>query len=145
IDWRRRGMVTTTGCEQDVALERMRFYPRQLLGADDLRTEQDYFREKLRRHNRFLHGWGVVCGCDVKPDANSGAPWRIRICPGYVLSPQGDEILISAEATFDLATCFLSSTDPCAFARPCPPISRVVGDKTRQKLYVAVRYAECQS
>ena len=29
-------------------------------------AEQDYYREKMRRHNRYLHGWGVVCGCSVE-------------------------------------------------------------------------------
>ena len=38
-------------------LERMRYFPRQLLTADDMRTEQEYFREKMRRHNRYLVGW----------------------------------------------------------------------------------------
>src|SRR5213075_1626484 len=74
-------------------LERLHYFPRQLLTADDMRTEQEYFREKLRRHNHYLHGWGVVCGCVVEP-VTTAKHWRVRVCPGYVVGPQGDEICI---------------------------------------------------
>src|SRR4029079_15011016 len=33
------------------ALERTRFFPRQLVGPDDFTTDQRYFRDKHRRHN----------------------------------------------------------------------------------------------
>src|SRR5439155_8263842 len=39
----------------------------QLLTAIDLQTEQAYFREKLKLHNRCLHGYGIVCGLDISP------------------------------------------------------------------------------
>jgi len=42
-------------------LERVKYFNRMLLTADDMRTDQDFVLQKLRRHNRFLHGWGVVC------------------------------------------------------------------------------------
>jgi hypothetical protein len=132
------------GCGVDDAcgLERVRFFPRQLLGADDLNAEQHYFREKLRRHNRFLHGWGVVCGCEVKPAATREKPYRVVICPGYIVTPQGDEIMIGAPAYFDLATCIVSSDDPCAFSRPCPPVTSTLSQ--RRLLYLAVCYKECE-
>src|SRR3954468_3759064 len=79
--------------------ERPRYFPRQLITPDDLTAEQDYSRAKGRRHNRLLHGWGVVCGCKVtEAPAAKGQPnppdWTVQIEPGYVLGPQGDEILI---------------------------------------------------
>lgn len=130
------------GCDDGCGLERVRFFPRQLLGADDLNTEQHYFREKLRRHNRFLHGWGVVCGCEVKPAPTADKPYQVLICPGYVITPQGDEIMIGSQALFDLATCMVSSDDPCAFSRPCPPVTNSLPQ--RQRLYLAVCYKECE-
>ncbi|PYV22134.1 MAG: hypothetical protein DMG27_18945 [Acidobacteria bacterium] len=45
-------------CDTSIA-ERPRYFPRQLITPDDVTLEQDYFRNKLRRHNRLLHGWGV--------------------------------------------------------------------------------------
>jgi hypothetical protein len=123
-------------------LERVRFFPRQILGADDLNTEQRYFKQKMRRHNRYLHGWGVACGCEVKPAPTAARPYQVVICPGYIVTPEGDEIMIGCPATFDLATCMVDSDDPCAFARPCPPVTSIT--PLRSKIYLAVCYKECQ-
>jgi hypothetical protein len=138
--------ATTTGPNATTGhggLARVRFYPRQLLEADDLRQEQAYHRERARRHNRYLHGWGVVAGCQVQPAATTEQPWQVRVCPGYLLTPPGDEVSIPLPMTFDIAGCTLSAGDPCAFARPCPPISRRA--LVDRRLYLAVRYVECES
>jgi hypothetical protein len=128
-------------CEQ---LERVRYFPRQLLTADDMRAEQEYFREKHRRHNRYLHGWGVVCGCAIEA-VNDAKSWTVRVCPGYAISPQGDEILIDDCRDVDLK---LGATpDPCTVRWPCPPVGHMP-DTNRNQLatvYVAVRYADCFS
>ena len=34
------------GCTESAGLERLRYFPRQLLTADDMRVEQAYLREK---------------------------------------------------------------------------------------------------
>jgi len=47
------------------SLERPRFFTGKLLTTEDLALEQQYFREKLRRHNRSLHGFGIVSGLKV--------------------------------------------------------------------------------
>src|SRR5215211_7302343 len=39
-------------------LPQPRYFPRQVVTADDLTADQEYFRERLRRHNRMLHGCG---------------------------------------------------------------------------------------
>jgi hypothetical protein len=129
-------------CGDDRGLERVRFFPRQLLGADDLNAEQHYFREKQRRHNRYLHGWGVVCGAEVRPAPTATRPYQVMICPGYVITPRGDEIMIGAPALFDLATCVVDSDDPCAFARPCPPVT--THTPLRTVVYLSVCYRECE-
>ncbi len=130
------------GCGDGCGLERVRYFPRQLLGAEDLTDEQSYFREKLRRHNRYLHGWGVVCGCSVRPAPTKEKPFQVLICPGYVITPCGDEVLIGCPALFDVATCMVTSDDPCAYARPCPPVTRTM--PIRSKLYLGVCYKECE-
>jgi hypothetical protein len=134
---------TMSPCTEDATLERVRFFPRQMIAADDLNQEQTYHRQRLRNHNRFLHGWGVVCGCDVRAAGDDKKPWQVRICPGYILTPQGDEVYVSTEALFDVATCITQSSDPCAFSRPCPPVT--LRAKATQTLYLAVRHVECQS
>ena len=124
-------------------IERLRYFPRQLLTADDMRAEQEYFREKARRHNRYLHGWGVVCGCTVETVAGSRTP-QVRVCPGYVVGPQGDEICIDRCVDVDLKTG--AAEQPCSVRWPCPPVGDVPAvNDGRAIVYIAVRYAECFS
>lgn len=125
-------------------LERVRYFPRQLITPDDLTQEQEYFRNKLRRHNRLLHGWGVVCGARVKKGQGN---CEIIIEPGYILGPYGDEIVIDREVTVNLCREGLdgNAVGPCGEALD-PWCSDVRVDRpTGQPLYVAVRYAECQA
>ena len=49
----------------DKNLERPNYVTGQILTADYFTTEQNYFLARLRRHNRYLHGWGVVRGFSV--------------------------------------------------------------------------------
>jgi hypothetical protein len=49
-------------------LTRLRYFYGQMLGQHDFQTEQNYFREKLKLHNRCLHGYGTVCGLEVEPE-----------------------------------------------------------------------------
>lgn len=117
--------------------ERVRFFPRELITAEDLILEQEYFRNKLRRHNRLLHGWGIVCGAQVCP----GGTNEVIIKPGYILGPYGDEIYISEELRLNVCDerfdCSVAP-DPCAEVRrkECAE---------GELLYVAVRYVECFS
>lgn len=57
-----------THCAEVPELKRLRYFYGQLLGVHDFQTEQDYFREKLKLHNRCLHGYGTVCGLEVVPE-----------------------------------------------------------------------------
>jgi hypothetical protein len=124
---------------EPTSLERVRYFPRQLLTADDMRTEQEYFREKLRRHNRFLHGWGVVCGLEVVRDPVQAM--KVKVCPGYALGPWGDEIYVEEPAELDLSYCARPAAAPCdpQHGGVVQPIGRVV------VLLVKIRYAECPS
>jgi hypothetical protein len=136
--------ATLNDCTQldTTVLERVNYFPRQLLTADDMTADQAYFLAKLRRHNRFLHGWGVVCGMEVSVAATANNPWQVQIGAGYALGPYGDEIYIPSPVTLDLAQCGPgSSTDPC------DPGSLLQGtvSKTGALLYIAVRYEECFS
>ena len=54
-------------CAPVPEFRRLNYTYGQLLGVADFRTEQGYFREKQRLHNRCLHGYGVVCGLLVHP------------------------------------------------------------------------------
>lgn len=135
-------MSPQTSSINGTGLERVRYFARQLINADDMLAEQQYFRQKLRRHNRFLHGWGVVCGMRVSaaPDTEKKTPWRVKIEPGYALGPYGDEIYLAEPYCFDLATCQDFVPNPCEPGEPPRPVPPTSG-----KLYVAIRYLECET
>jgi len=124
--------------------ERVRYHSEQLLTADDMTAEQDYFWRKLRRHNRFLHGWGVACGLEVTAAPTPEAPWRVCVSPGYAVSPQGDEILLDRPAPFDLAADWLQAQDPCT-PYPCPPRGQMPAPGKEDPVFLAIRYAECDA
>ena len=81
--------------------ERPRYFAGQVIGADDLELEQLYHREKARRHNRFLHGWGIVRGLDVRPGPQGTR--ELTISPGYALDARGEEIVVSRTVVVDLS------------------------------------------
>jgi hypothetical protein len=95
-------MGSAYGTDLPGALPRPRFEPGHYLAAGDLHTEQRYRLQRARRHNRFLHGWGVVCGLLVTPAREVGQPWAVRVCPGYAIGPYGDEIEVRAAVRVDL-------------------------------------------
>lgn len=136
--------MSVTTCKPGLyGLERMRYYQRQLITADDMTTEQEYFRQRDRRHNRFLHGWGVVCGLAVEAAPDAAHPWQVRVCPGYAVGPQGDEITVPEKVMFDLATGS-SDQEPCK-PWPCPPSTNSSAGRVPQPIYLAIRHAECDS
>ncbi len=123
------------------SMERVRYFARQLITPDDLTQEQEYLRARMRRHNRLLHGWGVACGCEVKATQND---WTVTVEPGYVLGPQGDEILIDQEISVDLSQQGLDGNAvPCGEAADPWCASVRVDRKAGDTLYLAVAYAEC--
>src|SRR5215831_10476138 len=84
------------------ALKRPRFEVGDGLAAADLSAEQARRVQRFRRHNRHLHGWGIVCGLYVVPALDASRPWGLLVCPGYALGPYGDEILVLCAAGLDI-------------------------------------------
>ena len=128
-------------------LERPRYFPRQLMTPTEMTLEQTYFRDKLRRHNRWLHGWGVVCGAEVCPIPNtngSGAqPWMVAVTAGYLLGPYGDEIVIAAKHALDLRTSGVTGvTGESPLNLGDPWCAEIVEERQPGKLWLAVKYKE---
>src|SRR5438105_7547233 len=77
-------------------LKRPNYFAGRLLDAGTLQSEQDYLREKHRRHNRNLHGSGIVCGLGVQVNAIAGSDRDcIVVEPGYAIDRYGEEIAVS--------------------------------------------------
>lgn len=74
-----------------MSARRTRYFQGRLLTAEDFEREQTYFLDRSRRHNRFLHGWGIVTGLDVKLNRRSR---EIEISPGLAIDCAGNEIVV---------------------------------------------------
>jgi hypothetical protein len=111
------------------ALQRPKYEPASYLTAHDLQTEQRYRLQRLRRHNRYLHGWGVVCGLLVVPANDLYRPWAVQVCPGYAIGPHADEIGVQMPAAVDVCDYL--------WRRPHNAAGNLV-----RTAYVGIRYAE---
>ena len=74
-------------------LERITFFPGELLTADDLTTLDTNSRELLWLHNRSLHNWGIGFGLDVQ--GATGAT-SVTVNPGYATDSTGHEIILTS-------------------------------------------------
>jgi hypothetical protein len=95
---RTRSGQSECGPTDPATLERPRYFAGQAITAEDLTQEQIYFREKLRRHNRLLHGWGIICGLDV----GAAGGCHVQISPGYAIDQTGEEIVIPEPVRLDV-------------------------------------------
>jgi hypothetical protein len=71
------------------SLKRPLFFSGKLLTAEDHALEQQYVNEKLRRHNRSLHGFGIVSGLRVNFESG-----KIVVDSGMALDCQGNELVV---------------------------------------------------
>src|SRR5258705_3984219 len=82
------------------SLKRLRSFTGQVLTAASFELEQKYFREKLKRHNRALHGFGIVSGLKVIVEGG-----EIIVEPGLALDCQGNELVIGNAVVVSPVTC----------------------------------------
>ena len=112
---------TCTVCTGLQCLERPRFFAGQLLTDTELTGEQAYVLAKSRLHNRYLHGWGVVCGLEVFCHPCEG---QVTVTSGYALSPCGDDIVLCANDTVNVCDliqrCRERERLDCEPPRPAP-------------------------
>jgi len=74
-------------------LERILFFPGELLTADDL-TALDGNNNELRwLHNRTMHNWGIAYGLDVLGNRGDTS---VTVNPGFAVDSDGHEIILSA-------------------------------------------------
>jgi hypothetical protein len=102
-----------------------RYFPRQMVRATDLNASQAFFIERLRRHNRFLHGFGVVAGLDVGAATVTAAGLTVTVQPGYAISPDGDEIFVPQAETVTI-DCVENLLGDCTNLGGLPPADGVI-------------------
>lgn len=84
-----------------------------LLGVDDFRTEQGFHVGRLRRHQRALHGFGVVYGYGVSFDEEHA---ELRVEPGYAVDAHGRDLELLAAQCLGLPAWWLKHRDDDEFA-----------------------------
>lgn len=127
-------------------LERPRFFCGQLLTDAELNGEQNYVRAKNRLHNRYLHGWGVVCGLDVVCNDCEGF---VTVKQGYAIDPEGEDIVVCRDERFDvldaidkLCRARRPRRDDCdPYEPPLPPSCKEV----EQHWCITLRYHEIEA
>jgi hypothetical protein len=124
-------------------LDRTRFFAGQLLSEADLNNEQSYWLAKSRLHNRYLNGWGVVCGMQVVCGECDG--W-VTIHSGYAIDPCGNDIIVCEDQNFNVAQAIQQCCAPATTKSPnCTPLrynpSPTCKD-ARQEWCITIQYQE---
>lgn len=103
-------------CGELECLCRPRFFAGQLLTEEDLNRLDQYIVKKQRLHNRHLHGWGVVCGLELRchPCDND-----VLVTSGYALSPCGDDIVVCEDEQVDICKLIRECLKQERQAQPC--------------------------
>lgn len=71
-----------------------------LLGVEDFRAEQGFHVGRLRRHQRLLHGAGVVAGFAIDYDATD---FELRVDAGYAIDILGRDLWLDSARCVNLA------------------------------------------
>jgi hypothetical protein len=77
-------------------LRRVNYFEGRLLSAADFVAEQDYHRDRARRHNLHLHGSGVVRGLTVSLSGGATLRPAVDVKPGVGIDPAGNELELEA-------------------------------------------------
>lgn len=107
-----------------------------LLGVDDFQAEQGFHLGRSRRHQRLLHGAGVVAGYQVLFEE---AATELRVLPGLAVDPLGRELVLEADQCVNLVKWWLQHRGEEAYA-DLPSLDDATFD-----LDLLVCYATCLS
>lgn len=111
---------------------RNHYFTGKLMLERDFTEEQRYYIDKLRHHHQRLHGWGVVCGLQVKAHPNEECRDKfICIEPGTAIDCCGHEIVVRELDYVDIRTL---------------PALKALADQhdtAAHTLQVCIRYREC--
>lgn len=121
---------------------RPRFFAGQLLTEEDLNRLDRYVVEKNKLHNRYLHGWGVVCGLEVVCHPCDD---KVIVRPGYALSPCGEDIVLCDEITLAVCDLIRACKDRERRRWECEPYpygQDANGEDQCQQWVLSIRYDE---
>ena len=135
-DTRLHARIGCPACEQDT-FARNTWFDGKYVTAADLVAEQDYFLSKHRRHDRLLHGWGVVCGLRVRSAPQPRLPTQyVVVEPGSAIDCCGREVRVDQPTLFDFRAAFLAAWQ-AQHGKNAKP------DAAAHRVEIVLRYAEC--
>ncbi len=141
-------MANCKGCHQETKnghcvacdinqMARNHYFTGKLLVERDFVEEQAFFLGADRRHNKYLHGWGTVCGLRVKQHPNPACRDRFVIVePGVAVDCCGREIFVQREEVVDFKALFLDHWRELHGTETAP-------DDQPHRLQICLSYAEC--
>lgn len=109
-----------------------------LLGVGEFRAEQGYFLNKLRGHNRALHGYGTVSGLRVELREETPGEPELRVGAGLAIDPHGREICVESAQCARLNVWLSKRAEQGTLPPVTSPPTPVTG-------YVVLCYRECQT
>ncbi len=115
----------------------VRYFHGMLITEKDFREEQLYHNRKRKLSNRMLHGWGVVCGLEIKPVKCSIS--KISINSGMALDCAGNEIVVCDPYELDVIKAICCATKKESEQNDCPENNPEI---TTDKWYVVIKYKE---
>lgn len=128
--------VECPACDEP-QLARNTLFDGKPMAAQDFLDEQNYFLGKHRRHNRYLHGWGTVCGLAVHEHPNPACRAQyVVVEPGMAIDCCGREIWVRGKAMVDLRQLFAEAWR-ARHGLDAEP------DAVPHRLSLLLRYVEC--
>ena len=141
----RTGECAPAVCPECGGLEclcRPRFFAGQLLTDEDLNLLDHYIVEKGKLRNRYLQGWGVVCGLEVVCNPCNA----VTVRAGYALGPCGEDIVVCHDQTVDVCSLIKKCRDTERRRRECEPFGAGAQGEDCKDVYedwvLSVRYEE---
>jgi len=122
-------------------LKRNKYFFGKLMSEQDFQDEQDYFRQKHRLHNRFLHGYGVVAGLDVS--ISDDPPGKVRVEPGYAIDRMGNDILLAQPQVADFPERGKKACLIIEWAERETGFAPVRSSEVEEEVTAATRIEEC--
>lgn len=86
-----------------VVVERNRYFTGKFMAARDFAADTEYLLNRHQLHNRLLHGWGIVCGLDVRPHPrpDCSRDWVV-VTAGFAIDCHGRELVLERDTAFRL-------------------------------------------
>jgi hypothetical protein len=92
-----------TGACGALTTERLRYFTGRHMTARDFEDEQSYHHSHRLLHNRMLHGWGIVCGLQVRPHPNADCrTQRVVVRCGMAIDCCGRELVVRRDVVTDV-------------------------------------------